>query len=145
MDVTASHGAFHILEVCGAKAPAQFLKALRAAKLVGFMLTFMHLDRADLKIDIPILECGRRSGCLLQSRWLCESLDLTSAAPWKNRGRLPRPPTHPCPYPSDSGMLRDPEHDSFFLVEMSTGEGIRISKNRLSGEKHPLIMFFDDS
>jgi hypothetical protein len=42
-------------------------------------------------------------------------------------------------------MLRDPEHDRLFLVEMSAGEGIRMSKNMLSGEKHPLNMFFDDS
>jgi hypothetical protein len=42
-------------------------------------------------------------------------------------------------------MLRDPEHDRLFLVEMSAGEGIRISKNRLSGEKHTLNLFFDDS
>jgi hypothetical protein len=42
-------------------------------------------------------------------------------------------------------MLRDPEHDSLFLVEMPAGEGIRMSKNGLSGEKHPLNPFFVDS
>jgi hypothetical protein len=36
---------------------------------------------------------------------------------------------HPCP--SASGMLRDPEHDSLFLVEMPAGEGIRMSKKRV--------------
>jgi hypothetical protein len=49
---------------------------------------------------------------------------------------------HPCP--SAYGMLRDPEHDRLLLVVMSAGEGIRISKNGLSGENHPLNPFFVD-
>jgi hypothetical protein len=42
-------------------------------------------------------------------------------------------------------MLRDPEHTSFFLVEMPAGEGRRMSKKGLSVEEHPLNPFFDDS
>jgi hypothetical protein len=34
------------------------------------------------------------------------------------------------PYPSASGMLRDPEHDRLFLVENPAGEGGRMAKNR---------------
>jgi hypothetical protein len=41
-------------------------------------------------------------------------------------------------------MLRDPEQNRFFIVEMSAGEGNRMSRNRLSGEKHPLSLFLAD-
>jgi hypothetical protein len=42
-------------------------------------------------------------------------------------------------------MLRDPEQSRLFLVEKPAGEGIRMAKNRSSGEKHPLDLFFADS
>jgi hypothetical protein len=38
-----------------------------------------------------------------------------------------------------------PEHGRLFLVEKSAGEGSRMSKNRVSVEKHPLTLFFADS
>jgi hypothetical protein len=51
----------------------------------------------------------------------------------------------PHPYPSASGMLRDPEQECLYLVEVPAGEGKRISKIRASGKKHPLALIFADS
>ena len=45
----------------------------------------------------------------------------------------------PHPYPSASGMLRDPEHASLFLVEMPSGEGRKVSVLMSEPESQPLI------